>query len=311
MADVKRAIASVCARETPEDSPRRAWKCWQGLAGFAIHRRSSWMARVLRVRWFFICTGAAPSAPPLAGLEDAGYLTYRTVFALERPPASLIVLGDGAVGVELAQALSRLGSMVTLVELAERLVPAADHEASDLMAGVLAGEGIQLHLGAGVDRVRRRGSSVVVEAGGRMLEADELPVATGRKLWTEGLGLVRAGVAVDRGAIRVDARLRTSAAGIFAAGDVTGGLQFTHYAGWQGYAAARNALFPGAVDGVRSGLPWTIFTYPAIGQVGNTLAEARERNPQAIEPRPRGPRSSATAARSFWVPRWSRRRPGG
>ena len=79
--------------------------------------------------------------------------------------------------------------------------------------------------------------------------------------------------------------MRTSAAGIFAAGDVTGGLQFTHYAGWQGYAAARNALFPGAVDGVRSGLPWTIFTDPAIGQVGQTLAEARERHPHAAEHR--------------------------
>ncbi|MHB8613638.1 MAG: FAD-dependent oxidoreductase [Candidatus Dormibacteraceae bacterium] len=92
-------------------------------------------------------------------------------------------------------------------------------------------------------------------------------------------------MAVNRGAVRVDSKLRTSAGAIFAAGDVTGGLQFTHYAGWQGYAAARNALFPGTVDGVRSGLPWAIFTDPAIGQVGQTLAEARQRHPKAIEHR--------------------------
>jgi len=285
MAHVKRAIASVYARETPVELSKKGVEVLAGAARFRDPQTLELDGRVLSAPRFVICTGAAPSAPPLVDLEEAGYLTYRTVFALERPPASLIVLGGGAVGVELAQALSRLGSKVTLVEQAERLVPAADPEASDLIAGVLAGEGIQLHLGAGVDRVRRRGGSVIVEAGGRVLEADELLVATGRKPWTDGLGLERAGVALDRGAIRVDARLRTSAAGIFAAGDVTGGLQFTHYAGWQGYAAARNALFPGAVDGLRAGLPSVIFTDPAIGQVGQTLAEARERHPQAIEHR--------------------------
>ncbi|MHB8688435.1 MAG: dihydrolipoyl dehydrogenase family protein [Candidatus Dormibacteraceae bacterium] len=285
IAHVRRAVASVYERETPDELAKIGVEVIVGAARFRDRRSIEVGGRALSAHRFVISTGAGPSAPPLPGLEEAGYLTYRTVFSLERLPASVIVLGGGPVGVELAQALSRLGSTVTLVEQADRLVAVADPEASQLIAGVLVREGIQLHLGTEVDRVRRRGGTVVVEAGGRQLEADDILVATGRKPFTDGLGLVSAGVAVNRGAVRVDSKLRTSAGAIFAAGDVTGGLQFTHYAGWQGYAAARNALFPGTVDGVRSGLPWAIFTDPAIGQVGQTLAEARQRHPKAIEHR--------------------------
>jgi len=285
MVQVRQAIAAVYERETPEALARDGVEVVSGPARFRDRHTVEVGDRTLTGRRIIICTGAAPTAPPVDGLEQAGYLTYRTIFSLERLPASLVVLGGGAVGVELAQSLSRLGSAVTLVEQADRLIPFADPDAGRLLAEVLIAEGIRLHLGAAVDRVHRQGASVVVETGERAIQADALLVATGRRAWTEGLGLERAGVRVDRGAVSVDQRLRTSAAGIFAAGDVTGGLQFTHYAGWQGYSAARNALLPSAVKGIRSGVPWTIFTDPAVGQVGQSLTEARARTCDATEHR--------------------------
>ena len=285
MARVRGAIDSVYQRESPEKLAKIGVEVQAGSARFRDRHTVEVGGRVLTAPRFLISTGAVPSAPRLPGLESAGYLTYRDIFELERLPARLIILGGGAVGVELAQAISRLGSEVILVETADRLLPAADPEASRVIAAVLAGEGVQVHLGAAVEEVQRSGAAVTVQVGDLVLAADELLVATGRLPHTEGLDLHRAGVEMDGPAIRVDSKLRTSAAGIFGAGDVTGGLQFTHYAGWQGYAAARNALFPGSVEGVRTGLPWGIFTDPAVGQVGLLLTEALALHPGAIEHR--------------------------
>lgn len=285
MAQVRQAIASVYERETPEALARHGVEVVSGPARFRDRRRVDVGDRTLSGGRIVICTGAVPAAPSIDGLDQAGYLTYRTLFSLERLPASLVVLGGGAVGVELAQSLARLGSAVTVLEEADRLIPFADPGAGRLLAEVLIAEGVRIRLGAAVNRVRRRGASVVVEIGEEAITADELLVATGRRPWTEGLGLELAGVKMDGDAIRVDQQLRTSAAGVLAAGDVTGGPQFTHYAGWQGYAAARNALLPGAVKGVRPGVPWTVFTDPAIGQVGQSLTQARAHTPNAIEHR--------------------------
>ena len=172
-----------------------------------------------------------------------------------------------------------------MVGAAARLVPIADAEASGLIAHALAREGVPVHLGLTVERVGQRAGAVLAKAGGLSLEAEQLLVATGRRAYTDNLGLEAIGVRTDGGAVQVDRRLRTSVPGIYSAGDVTGGLQFTHYAGWQGYAAARNALLPGSEAGIRSGLPWAIFTDPAIAQVGLSLAEARQRHPRAAEHR--------------------------
>ncbi len=285
MERVRVAIASVYQRETPEKLAKIGVQVLAGSARFRDPVTVEVSGSRLTAPRIVISTGAAPGVPPVPGLEEAGYLTHRNIFDLERLPPRLIVLGGGAIGVELAQAISRLGSEVSLVEQSDRLLPTADPDASRLIAGVLAAEGVDLHLGSAVEQVRRRGATVQVQVAGRQLEADALLVATGRRPLTEGLEPGRAGVLLDHGAIRVDHRLRTSVSGIYAAGDVTGGLQFTHYAGWQGYAAARNALFPGSVRGVRDGLPWAVFSDPAVAQVGQTLAEAMTRHPNAVEHR--------------------------
>lgn len=231
--------------------------------------------RRLQSRRFVVCTGAEPAAPKIEGLLQTPHLTYRTVFELQSLPPRLLVLGGGPTGVELAQAFRRLGSEVVVVEGLDRLMPTADPEASALIERRFRQEGIELALGAAVERVERAGGEVAVIAGGRRHSGDALLVALGRRPQVEGLSLNGIGVRVARDGIEVDANLRTSLRHVYAAGDVTGAIQFTHYAAWQGYAAARNALFPGRVRGVRSPVPWAVFTDPEVAQVGLSEEEAR------------------------------------
>jgi len=274
---IRSAIAAVAARETPEDLAAVGVDVVQGAARFRDRHTITVADRTLTAPKMIVCTGASPTMPVVPGIEEVQALSYRTIFELECLPRRLIVLGGGPIGAELAQACARLGSEVTVLDQVDRLLPVADPDASALLAQVFSDEGIHLRLGAPVERVSRAGQQVVVSAGGAQFEGDAILVATGRRPNITGLDLERAGIEVRNAAISVDRRLATTADGVYAAGDVTGGLQFTHYAGWQGYAAARNALLPGSENGVRDGVPWTVFTDPAVGQVGTVRGESSSR----------------------------------
>jgi len=239
--------------------------------------RETVQARERKVRGghFVLCTGAAPFIPPITGLEIVRYLTYETVFDLERQPKSMIVIGAGATGLEIAQALARLGTRVTLVDQRDAVLADADPDASAIIQRRLQSEGVTIELSTEVDRVATEDGQVVVRAGASQLKADTLLVAAGRRPRIGSLSLELAGVEVRDGSIRVNKHLRTTNPLVYAAGDVTGGFQFTHYAGWQGYIAARNALLPGAQHGVRSNIPWAVFSDPEIAQAGLSEAEAR------------------------------------
>jgi pyruvate/2-oxoglutarate dehydrogenase complex dihydrolipoamide dehydrogenase (E3) component len=282
MEHVRAAVEAVEASESPERLAAAGIEVIPGRARFIDPMTIDVDGRAIRARRFVICTGAAPVEPSIPGLAGVPRLTHRTIFDLDRPPGSLLVLGGGPVGVELAQALARLGSEVTVVERAGRLLPAADPEASAPLAAAFQAEGIRVLLGAALERVESRPGGVAATVSGQRLEADALLVATGRRPVTDGLDLERAGVEVTPAGITVNSRLRTTRRGIYAAGDVTGGPQFTHYAAWQGFAAARNALFPGSARGLRDPVPWAVFTDPEVAQAGLTEAEARDR-PGAVQ----------------------------
>jgi pyruvate/2-oxoglutarate dehydrogenase complex dihydrolipoamide dehydrogenase (E3) component len=224
---------------------------------------------------FVVCTGAEPLVPPIPRLAETPYLTCKDVFSLKVLPRHLVVLGSGPTGAELAQAFRRLGSEVSLVEAADRLLPIADPDASAVLTDRFAREGVRVYLRSPVERMDGREGRIAVIAAGSRIEADALLVAVGRRPRLEGLNLERADVAFTVQGIAVDMRLRTSNPRIYAAGDAAGSPQFTHYAAWQGYVAARNALFRGAMRGKRGGVPWVVFTDPEVGQVGLTEAQAR------------------------------------
>jgi pyruvate/2-oxoglutarate dehydrogenase complex dihydrolipoamide dehydrogenase (E3) component len=282
MRQVRQAVARVYSFETPEQLAKRDIALEQGRARFLDQHSVAVGDRRVQGRRFIICTGAVPQPPSLAGLDSVHYLTHEEVFELDQLPQRLLVLGGGPVGVELAQAFARLGSNVTLLEKESRLLSAADPEASDVLARVLAAEGVAVETEFEVVGARAAGAEIVLRSARNSFAGDRLLVATGRQPEVEGLGLERAGVQYDERGVRVDHDLKTSQNHIYAAGDVTGSFQFTHYAGWQGYAAARNSLLPGSARGLAEIVPWAVFTEPEVAQVGLTEARGRARGMKIV-----------------------------
>jgi pyruvate/2-oxoglutarate dehydrogenase complex dihydrolipoamide dehydrogenase (E3) component len=235
--------------------------------------------RALRYRAALIATGSRPSPPAVPGLAEARPLTSETVWDLGEPPRRLAVLGGGPTGVELGQALARLGSEVTIVERLPRLLAGEDAEASALLADLLRAEGVALRLGASAERVEPDGrGSGALAVGDERIEFDRVLVAAGRRAETGELCLERAGVEVGAdGSVRVDRFLRTSAGHVYAAGDVVGELRFTHVAAYHALVAVANALFRARRRAEREWIPRVTFTDPEIAAVGLDEAGARRR----------------------------------
>ncbi len=229
----------------------------------------------ISARKTIIGTGAHPFVPPIPGLGDVPYLTYLNLWDVEELPGRLSIIGAGPIGRELAQAYGRLGSSVTLLEANDTIV--ADPDVANVLIEVFQREGIDIRTGTTVEQVWKEGKEIKVKAGNDTVTCDALLVATGRRPTVEGMDLGRVGIEYDEDGIHVNNNLRTSIPGVYAAGDCTGGLQFSHYAGWQGFMATRDALLPIPTKGVSDIVPWCIFTDPEHAQVGLTEPQARER----------------------------------
>jgi len=243
----------------------------------------------LSARRFCLATGSRPAAPPVAGLNEAGFITNEEVFHLKTLPRRLLVLGAGAIGLELGQSFARFGSHVTIVEAGERVLPKEDEEVSQTLDTLLRAEGIRILLNAKAVRAAGNngdGKTLAVERrdehGRATVEdlcADEILVAAGRRPNVENLNLEAAGVAYDERRIITDEYLRTTQRHIFAAGDVTGHYPFTHMAAYEASVVIRNALFffPLRRKTNFRVVPWATYTDPEVARVGLTEREARER----------------------------------
>ena len=282
MARVKAVSEEVYQGESPDTLRNEGIEVFFGPARFL----DSGMVRVgdakLSGRKFVIATGARPVSPSIPGITEVSYLTYETVWELQDLPQRLLVIGGGPIGCELGQAFQRLGSKVTLLEAGPRLLPKDEPEASDLLSARLIEEGVDVRLGASVKRVWQQGMTVHADAGREELRGDALLLAVGRTPRVDNLGLERAGVAYTARGIEVSANLRTNRKHIYAAGDCLGGYQFTHYAGWQGFMAVRNAFLPGAAKAVLNQVPWATFTDPEVARVGLSEAESRSRHGEKV-----------------------------
>jgi len=278
MQTVRATVARIAATETADVLRSEGVQVIEGRARLTAPSTAHIAGKVVAARRCVIATGAGPLIPPIPGLSDGPFLTSETVWQLQDAPESLVVLGGGAIGCELAQAFARFGVPVTLVEAGERLLAKEEPEASAVVAEVFAREGIDVRLGAAVTSVHHgSGSGVGVRLqDGAVVEAAQLLVAVGRRPMTDGLGLDAAGVARDsRGFIPVNDHLRTNVEGMYAVGDVTGRLQFTHAADEMGRTAAINALRPPLRLRFRTqAIPWVTFTSPEVARVGMTEQEA-------------------------------------
>ena len=243
--------------------------------------------RVIRSRYFCVATGSRPVLPPIDGIDTCDCLTNQTIFQVQSLPPRLLVIGGGAIGLELGQAFARLGSRATMVEMAAQLVPNEDPELAAMLRAQLEAEGIVAHTQCTAARVFQEGGltrlSLRGDCGIAEIEAEALLVAAGRVPNLEGLGLETAGVQFDpaRG-IRVDKTLRTSNPRIYACGDVLGQYPFTHVAAYEAGLVLRNALFPYHENVDYRFAPWATFTEPALARVGMTEAQAREKHGDAV-----------------------------
>ncbi len=223
-----------------------------------------------------IATGAHAAVPPILGLADVDYLTNGELFELEELPSRLGILGGGPIGCEMALAFAGFGSVVTVFEMAERLLPNEEPDASSVIERSMAEAGVQVYLGTAVSKVGQVSNTIEVQVGEAAVVVDQLLVATGRVANTSGFGLETIGAELTAtGHVVVDQKLRTTVKGVSAAGDVTGLLPFTHSAYEQARLAVGHALRKGPRWKYEvSTTPWVTFTSPEVARVGVLESEA-------------------------------------
>ncbi len=265
-------IEHIHAPTTPEALRAKGMEVLLGPASFADAHTIQVGEQRITAGKFLVNTGAQPRIPAIAGLNELPYLTYKQIFQNDRLPQRLILVGGGPVGCELAQSYRRLGAEVSLI--AEALLPNEEPEAAAVLASVFAEEGIEWVQGRAT-AVSRSGDEFTASTSAGEVRGDMLLIATGRAPVVQGLGLERAGVRYTAQGIATNAYLRTSARNIYAAGDVLGGPQYSHLAGWQGFQATRNALLPGNAPGTPRAMPRVTFTSPEVARVGLTEQQAR------------------------------------
>jgi len=277
MDHVRGIIAEIYAEESPQALRAEGIDVYLGGARFLDPHTIVTGENTLTARRFLIATGAHPFIPPIRGLHEVDYVTHESIWELESLPPRLLVVGAGPVGCEMAQAFQRLGSQVTLIASRDRLLPRDDPSASQALDQVFRAEGINLVYNARAELAWQDKDGIHLGAGGNGHVGDVLLLATGRRPNVDGMDLENAGVEYSAQGIQVNRSLRTSQRHIYAAGDCTGGPQFTHYAGWQAAMAVRNALLPGSSPGLTERVPWTTFTDPEVAHIGLSEAQARQR----------------------------------
>ncbi len=271
MGHVRAAIAHIAPTDSVETLEKASVTVRTATARFTGPDSAEVDGRPVTFRQALLATGAAPAVPPIPGLDEVDYLTSDTVWGLTELPADLVVIGGGSIGCELGQAFARLGSRVTVVEAAPRILPREDPLAAAELARALVEDGVELRTGSGVARIEPAtpGRGVLHLESGQQVAFSRLLLAVGRSPRTRDVGMAAAGVEVDdRGFVVVDDLLRTSNPRIWAAGDLTGHPQFTHTAGVHASLAASNAIL-----GVRrkvdlTAMPRVTFTDPEVAAVG-------------------------------------------
>ena len=238
----------------------------------------------LTAKFWVIASGSSAIIPPIKGLDGTPHITNKEIFYLDHLPESLLVLGAGPIGIEMAQAFSRFGTDVAVVDMAPRILPKDDPDLAHEVMEILNAEGVKFYTSHTIEAVKNLGTEREVilkdktgQAGSPIrLKAEMLLVALGRAANVDGLGLETIGIEHDRQGIKVDQRMRTNHKHIYAVGDVNGGFQFTHTAGYEGGIVVSNAIFRLPRKADYSYLPWCTFTDPPLGNIGMNETMARE-----------------------------------
>ena len=280
-AHVQGVISEIAPVDSVERFEELGVKVIEGVANFTAPRELEVADTKIHAKFFVIATGSAPAIPPIPGLEGVSYFTNETIFDNDALPRHLIIIGGGPIGAEMAQAHARLGTEVTLIEGAQ-ILGRDDPELVDLVRQSLTRDGVRVAEGAMVSRVgTNEPSEITVEfeqiGKQHTIAGSHLLIAAGRAPTVDGLGLNAAGIAFTNKGVTVDTRLRTTNKRVYAIGDVTGGPQFTHVAGYHAGVAIRNMLYrmPANVD--HAHVPHVTYTDPELAHVGLTQSAAEIR----------------------------------
>ncbi|PKQ11863.1 MAG: dihydrolipoamide dehydrogenase [Alphaproteobacteria bacterium HGW-Alphaproteobacteria-1] len=286
-AAAKDHVAGVIAQIAPVDSVER----FEGLGVRVIREFGTFVSptevtagdHLITARRIVIATGSSPLVPPIPGLDTVPYETNETIFELRERPDHLLIIGGGPIGMEMAQAHRRLGCAVTVIEGA-KVLGQDDPEMAQVVRDRFAEEGIEIAEGAMAAEIRGTAGAIEVEAkDGRVFRGSHLLMAVGRRANTERLNLEAAGIETTKRGIKVDASMRTTNRRAYAIGDVAGGLQFTHVAGYQAGLIIRQALLGLPARNRTDHIPWATYTDPELAQVGLTEAQAREEHGGNLE----------------------------
>jgi len=286
-AKAKDHVVGVIAGIAPLDSVER----FEGLGVNVITDYGRFISKtelqagdtIIKARRFVIATGSSPFVPPIPGLDKVPYDTNETIFDLREKPKHLIVIGGGPIGMELAQAHRRLGCDVTVLEGLKALGK-DDPELTAIALERIRGEGVEIVEGAMASEIKGKVGAIAVHTkDGAVYKGSHLLMAVGRKPNINDLGLEEAGVAFDRPGITVDDSLKTSNRRVYAIGDVSGSLQFTHMANYQAGIVIRSALFGLRSKQSTAHIPWATYTDPEIAQVGLTEVQARQQHGDKLE----------------------------
>ncbi|MCF8041644.1 MAG: FAD-dependent oxidoreductase [Desulfarculaceae bacterium] len=273
VARIKGVIAAIQQHDSAERFCELGAQVRFGQARFVDEHTVDLEGERISAKSWLIATGSSPALPPVPGLADIPYLTNKDIFYLERLPQTMIILGGGPIALEMAQAFQRLGCQVSLVQRSGQVLSKEDQDLADMAMAALQGEGVEFYLNTKLSAAREvsgRPALIFHDSQGQQVElsAEALLVALGRRANLDGLGLGDIGVEFDAKGLKLDHRLRTSHKHIYGAGDVTGGHQFTHAAGYEGGVVLANAVLHLPRKADYTWLPWCTFTEPELASVG-------------------------------------------
>jgi pyruvate/2-oxoglutarate dehydrogenase complex dihydrolipoamide dehydrogenase (E3) component len=273
---IKKAIDTLQVHDSRERFEALGCEVITGEAHFTSPSQVEVEGRRIDAKRFVIATGSSVFIPPLKGLEQTAYLTNEDMFSLPALPESLIILGGGPVGVEMAQAYCRLGSKVTIIELASRLISRMDADASKILAETLKAEGVAIYLNSEVAEVSEHGRlKQLILKDGTILQAESLLLAIGRRPVVDCLNLEAANVVYDAKGIQVNRKMQTTNKRVFACGDVTGEMPLTHVAELQAGIVIANMIFKLPKKVSYDVIPSVVYTDPEVAQVGVSVEQCK------------------------------------
>ena len=278
---VHKVIATISPHDSADRFEKLGVKIIRGQGVFQDKETLEASHHIIKAKRFVIAAGSSPFVPPIPGLLDVPYYTNETIFDLQKLPEHLVVIGGGPIGIEIAQAFSRLGSKVTVLE-AFRVLPKDDPEFTAPLLEILRHEGIAFKENVKISHISSKGQKIHIafldsRRESLTLSASHLLIAAGRRPNTQDMNLEAAGIATSPKGIQVDAHLRTSNPRVYAIGDCIGGYQFTHVAGYHAGLVLRNSIFRLRAKVQTAAIPWVTYTNPELAHVGVTEAQLLER----------------------------------